>query len=385
MAVLTTTAKDEEERLAELARYGVLDTPPERELDDIAAMAAEICGVPVGLVSLVDRDRQFFKARVGVDVTETPRDVSLCQHAILGEHPLVVPDATLDPRFRDHPPVTGDLGLRFYAGVPLITPAGHALGTLCVIDREPHELDDRQLRLLALLSRQVMTRLELRRCLSLSETALAETQAHKARVEEAVERQKDLVQEMAHRVKNTLTIVQSIVTQTLRQADTAEEARDAIEARLSALGRAQNALTRAQAGEVRIHEVLKVALAPHRGMDHPGTFALDGPDIDLGSRQALGLSLGIHELATNAAKYGALSEEGGTVAIAWSLNDGAFHLEWREHGGPAVAVPERTGFGSRLVERIMASYFEGQAKLHFEPDGLICRLHGKATTQIATA
>src|SRR3712207_6631246 len=126
---------DEADRLRALHELDVLDTGAEAEFDDIVALASRICGVPMSLVSLIDADRQWIKAKVGTDVTETTRDVSFCAHAILGRDLLVVPDARLDARFADNPGVVTDPGVRFYAGAPLITTDGYAVGTLCVVDR----------------------------------------------------------------------------------------------------------------------------------------------------------------------------------------------------------------------------------------------------------
>ncbi len=154
---------NEQHRLGALRQYGVLDTPPEQALDDLAALAAQICAVPIALVSLVDEHRQWFKARVGLERTETPRDVSFCTHALQQTDLLIVPDATQDERFAKNPLVTGEPGIRFYAGAPLVTPEGAVLGTLCVIDREPRTLTPGQEQTLRVLSRQVMTQLELRR------------------------------------------------------------------------------------------------------------------------------------------------------------------------------------------------------------------------------
>jgi PAS domain S-box-containing protein len=154
----------EEERLAVLRDFAVLDTPAEQEFDDLTALAAAICDVPVALVSLVDRDRQWFKSRVGIEVTETPRTVSFCAHAIAGgDDVMVVPDAPADPRFADNALVTGAPHIRFYAGVPLVSAEGAGLGTLCVIDTRPRELSERQLEALRVLGRQVQARLELQR------------------------------------------------------------------------------------------------------------------------------------------------------------------------------------------------------------------------------
>src|SRR5437868_3532920 len=111
-------------RLDALHRYAVLDTPPEQALDDLTALAAQICGKPMATISLVDKDRQWFKARVGLDMAETSRDISFCAQALNGPELLVVPDATLDERFANFPTVTGEPGIRFYAGAPLVTPEG---------------------------------------------------------------------------------------------------------------------------------------------------------------------------------------------------------------------------------------------------------------------
>jgi adenylate cyclase len=154
---------DENARLAELREYNVLDTGPETEFDDLVGLASQICGTPVALISLVDAQRQFFKARTGLDVTQTPRDVAFCAHAILKPELMVVPDATADARFADNPLVTSDPNIRFYAGSPLITPKGHAMGTLCVIDHVPRTLDEAQRKALEALGRQVVTLLQLRR------------------------------------------------------------------------------------------------------------------------------------------------------------------------------------------------------------------------------
>lgn len=156
---------DEAARLAALRDYAILDTPPEQAYDDIVNLAACLGRAPMALVTLVDTDRQWFKANRGMACCETPRDAAFCAHALATpEQLLVVPDATRDPRFADNPLVTGAPGIRFYAGAPLVTPAGHALGTLCVIDTAPRDgLDAQTQEALVTLARSVMTQLELRR------------------------------------------------------------------------------------------------------------------------------------------------------------------------------------------------------------------------------
>jgi GAF domain-containing protein len=144
---------DEAERLANLYQYQILDTPAEQAFDDLVALAAQICDAPVALISLVDENRQWFKATLGVDVSETPRDISFCGHAILGEDVFEVSDAREDVRFWDNPLVAKEPHVRFYAGAPLKSPEGHALGTLCVIDHQARFLTEAETGALEALAR----------------------------------------------------------------------------------------------------------------------------------------------------------------------------------------------------------------------------------------
>jgi len=162
----------ESERLAALRRSRILDTRPEQGFDDLALLASQICGTPMALFTLVDEDRQWFKARIGISAPETPRGVSFCAHAIERSGLFVIPDTLQDRRFRDNPFVVGGPQIRFYAGAPLITPDGHALGTLCVADRTPRTLTPDQIEALVALKRQVEMQLELRRNLIDLEHAL---------------------------------------------------------------------------------------------------------------------------------------------------------------------------------------------------------------------
>jgi hypothetical protein len=154
---------NEAQRLESLREYRILDTAPEQAYDDITALAAYLCDVPIATISLVDESRQWFKSKRGLKQRETPREVAFCAHVILQSKPLIVRDALKDARFAENALVTRSPHIRFYAGFPLTSPEGFALGTLCAMDREPRQLSAEQKRVMQALSQQVMALLELRR------------------------------------------------------------------------------------------------------------------------------------------------------------------------------------------------------------------------------
>jgi diguanylate cyclase (GGDEF)-like protein len=164
---------DEQARLRALQRYEILDTPSEQEYDDIALLAAQICGTPIATITLVDENRQWFKSKIGLEVSETSRDIAFCAYAVMpnSQQTMVVEDTLKDKRFAENPLVTGNPNIRFYAGAPLVTPDNHAIGTICVIDREPRDLSEAQLQALQALARQVTLKLELRRMSTLLQAA----------------------------------------------------------------------------------------------------------------------------------------------------------------------------------------------------------------------
>jgi PAS domain S-box-containing protein len=191
----------------------------------------------------------------------------------------------------------------------------------------------------------------------------------------AQEHQRLLINELNHRVKNTLATVQSITSQTLRNAATAQSAKDALEGRLLALSRTHDVLTRENWESAELREIVAQAVEPYRGHGKD-RFHLEGTRVRLPPRMALALAMALQELATNAVKYGALSNATGTIRITWKVDDlqspARLHLRWEESGGPPVVAPTRRGFGTRLIERSLAQDLGGEVRIEFVPTGVTC-------------
>lgn len=486
----------DEVRLAELDSQAILDSPAESGFDDIVFLAAQICEAPVALVSLVAGDRQWFKARIGFEACETDLNSSVCAHALVEPDLLIIPDLANDPRTRENPLVTGAAGIRFYAGAPLRTAGGHAIGSLCVIDTRtrPNGLSDRQAESLRALARQVMIQLELRRTLlerdeaqvqrlaqenqrkaserqfralfeaiedgfciiqmifdgetpldyrfieinpafvrqtgltdatgrlmrelapdheqhwfdlygrvaltgepirfenpakqlgdrwydvhafrvgnpaerrvailfnDVSQRKLVETQRLKAEADQTL-----LNQELSHRMKNSFAMVQAIAGQTLRRVADRGPVEHFMQ-RLHALSAAHDMLLQQSWVSAEIGGVVRAVLT----LVPLDRFDISGPELELGPRATLSVSLLLHELTVNALKHGALSNESGRVEVTWHLQEGPggtdLVLDWRETGGPVVQEPGRKGFGSRLIQ--MGLVGAGGSDLRYLPGGL---------------
>ncbi len=212
----------EERRLEMLHDLSILDTGEEETFDRITRIAGYIFGAPIALVSLVDRDRQWFKSHLGLDARETPREQSFCAHAIGGTAPLVVSDARIDERFRENPLVVGDPQIRFYAGAQLRTEEGIDLGTLCIIDREPRPIpDEKQLQTLKDLA-ATATVLIVQRRLRIEATHA------KAEAESATEAMREFFSRMSHDLRTPLGAILGY-SEFLREADLSSEQREDVE------------------------------------------------------------------------------------------------------------------------------------------------------------
>jgi two-component sensor histidine kinase len=356
----------ESDRLAALRSYRVLDTPPEPAFNDLVELAARACQAPIALISLIDERRQWFKAEVGLGVRETPLDRSICLNAMLLPGMTIVPDLTEDPRFARNPLVTGEPHLRFYAGAVLKTPDGVPLGALCVLDCVPRNMTVDQASTLQMLARQVMSQLELRR-------ALAERDETLEASHQIEQRQALLVRELHHRVKNTLATVQALVGATGRSSNSFEEFYRSFSKRIASLAKTHNLLTEDYWQTASLREIALTELRPFAETRQP-RFMLIGPPVELSADLAVPVGMALHELTTNAVRYGALSVPAGYVRVQWSVTETEgvrkLHLEWSEFGGPTVEEPKHRGFGSTLLQRVLPMQCKAEVEVQYSPEGL---------------
>jgi two-component sensor histidine kinase len=306
------------------------------------------------------------------------RKTAIFAPAFNGERILRCDDVTTDPRYGHNAPYQGmphgHLPVRSYMGVPVISRSGEVLGALLFGHPEPGRFSERLEHLMAGVGAQAAVAIDNVR---LHQAARAEVQERSL----AEERQRLLLNELNHRVKNTLASVQSIARQSLLNAKDIETYHKAFEARLMALSQTHNLLTAQNWEGASLFDILAAELRPHGGGREGGgaRFTLQGDqDIWLRPKAAVALGMAIHELATNALKYGALSTPSGHVALNLRLQepqpDRRLVIEWTESGGPTVVKPERQGFGSRLLERGLAGELAGRVRLDYHPTGLTCRM-----------
>lgn len=335
------------ERLAALRRLDILDTPREAEFDDVVELASRICNTPIAVINLVDEDRQWFKAEIGLGVRQTPLDTSLCAHAILVPGLTVIEDTRQDTRMACNPLVLAEEGgLRFYAGALLSTQAGLPLGTLCVLDTQPRSLDPLQRRALEILAGQVMRQLELRLALRLEASLRSDLEAAQAV-------QRVLMLEVDHRVKNSLQMVSSLLRVQAGQAASAETvaALGVAQARVAAIGQLHEELHRT--GHVeriemgafleRIAAHLRSGLPPQVRLD----VALECHEVDAAT--AAGCAMVVNELLFNALKHAFPDARPGKIRLSGKVA-GADYLLCLEDDGVGSGHGESAGLGRHIIQ-----------------------------------
>lgn len=450
-------------------------------LTAITEFAAKLCDAPIALVSFVESDRQWFPARTGLEVTETPREISFCVHAMQSRDIMVVPDATTDPRFRENPLVLGDPHIRFYAGAPLVAEDGTQIGALCVIDTAPRDgLTAIQHEGLTVMAANIMTMLGLRRSTNLTNRdrdeqeskfrILADTMPqmvwstlpdgfhdyynarwyeftgvpvgstdgeawngmfHPDDQERAwaiwkhslatgdpyeieyrlrnaqgeyrwtlgralpirnesgeivrwfgtctdihdhkmIQAQREVIaQELSHRIKNIFSVIAGLISFSTRHHPDIKSVADDLRGRIMALGRAHDFVrphsdtSRPESPPNSLHGMLTELLSMYAER-----ISIQGEDVTIDDRSATPLALLFHELATNAAKYGALTASDGAIAIHTQSDPHVTRLTWAETGGPKVDRPLADGFGSKLIELSVVRQLGGSVEREWAPDGL---------------
>lgn len=344
------------ERLQSLAQTGLMDSEEEEGFDRLSRLASRLLDVPVSLVSLVDANRQFFKAQVGlqgpvVQSRETPLSHSFCQYVVTTEESLAVSDARTHPLLSNNGAIE-DLNVIAYLGEPLRAPDGAVIGSFCAISDSPRTWTDEDRKVL----RDV--------------TGLAEDQM---RLQAESRRNMMLVDEMNHRLKNLFTVSSSLLRLSAREAKDKASMVNLLEGRITALARSHNlALGKASDRTNGLKALVKAALAPYT--DAEGLeLQLSGPPLDLSPEAVTYIALTFHELATNAAKYGALRESGGAIHVTWSLDGEGIELFWEERAEVTQAATA-SGFGSDLLTDAIQFGLGGELHRDLQETGMHYRI-----------
>jgi two-component sensor histidine kinase len=373
-----TNQDDVLEQQRVLAEFGELALKTE-VLDDILNQGSELVGRALGtsLAKVMELlpDGKTFKARAGygwgpgvighVIVTadeNSPEGLTLKDGAVISN------DIAEEDRFEYHD-FMKEHGVKAFANVLILSSSGRRpFGVLQVDSKRPRNFTQADIEFLRSYANLIGAAIERLRMVDQLRAAVKE---------------KDLlIDELNHRVKNTLTTVQSIASQTLRNAPDLDHASSAIESRLIALSHVHNVLTDRSWADVGVHDIVAQAVEPYRSRGED-RIHVQGPPIQVPPRMALALAMALQELATNAVKYGALSNGTGQIKVHWKLNGPSapdrLHLKWEETGGPPVHKPARRGFGTRLIERSLAHDLNGEVRIVFAPTGVLCSVDAPLT------
>lgn len=323
-------------RLAALHELDILDTAPEREFDEIAELVAAICDTPVGVVNLIDADRQWFKAEAGLGVRSTPLETSLCSHVILENGFVEIPDTLADQRMSDNPLCQGSEGFRFYAGAVLTSEEGLPVGTLCVLDTEPRRLTPFQRQAVQTLGRQVTRLLDLRL---------------------AVKRQELLAREVDHRVKNSLAMIAAIVRLQSSRSDSfqVKQALEIVQSRLAAITAVHEELHQTTETSIELAGFLN-RLRRHLRPLLPDevAFEVDCDEARFASDFVSTVGLVVNEFTANAAKHGIGAAGGGATVSITGKWQGSEYVLTCSDTGPAdeavlAAIRTSAGLGTRII------------------------------------
>ncbi|WP_322098881.1 HWE histidine kinase domain-containing protein [Microvirga roseola] len=301
-----------------------------------------------------------------------PRATHVFSPTFNGEGPVRSDDILVDPRYGRNAPYNGmpkgHLPVRSYLAVPVKSRSGEVMGGLFFGHPEPSRFTARHEELLVGVAAQAAIGIDNARLYDAAQREIRERR-------EAEKHRELLINELNHRVKNTLATVQSIAAQTLRTSALEADVRQRIDARLIALSNAHNLLTEHNWQGTTLDLVVEMALRAHR-CDREERFEVSGPEVHLSPKTALAIAMALHELATNAIKYGALLNERGKVSLHWQVEQGdgeqKLHMVWSEQGGPKVTPPSRKGFGTRLIERGLAAELGGSVQISYPESGVVC-------------
>jgi PAS domain S-box len=482
-----TDARSEQERLRNLQVFDLDGLDGNSTLKSLTDFAANLCDAPICLVSFVEAERQWFPARTGLSARETARELSFCAHAMRGGDIMIVPDAADDPRFQDNALVTGEPGIRFYAGAPLVSDDGIEFGALCVIDRVPRDnLTQIQREGLLTLGKVIVALLDQRRSHHLQNNRIGEQESRfriladtmpqmvwstrpdgyhdyynarwyeftgvpegstdgaewngmfhpddQARAwsvwqhslatgdpyeieyrlrnasgeycwtlgralpmrdasgeitrwfgtctdiheQKMMQAQREIIsQELSHRIKNIFSVVNGLISFSARQHPELEEVTSDLRERILALGRAHDFVRpHSKQSRPRMRANSLAGMLNDLLAAYAERVTIDGEEVIIDDRSATPLALTFHELATNAAKYGALAVPDGSVSITCAMTDQQHvRLEWTEHGGRTALEPSEYGFGSKLIELSVTRQMGGTIERTWGPQGLRVELN----------
>ncbi|ACB94977.1 sensor histidine kinase [Beijerinckia indica] len=329
----------------------ILAEEPIAAWDDLCHLAAQICGASMAFIAFQDEMNEHLKAWIGPRVECTGRLGAFG----LNQQPFrIIEDLADDEALRLHPFVREAPFCRFYAGAALVTREGATAGFLGVLDPRPRVLSPDQITSLHRLAAQAMI-------------------LHESyRLREAERMVGRLVHEMNHRIKNSLAVVQAIMSLTARTCVNPADFQSVFTARIGAFAKAQSLLNDEHWQTIRLDAVVAGILAPHvERLNCP--FEACGPSVAVASDLAVMLGMALHELAVNALHHGAFSTPGGRLDLGWSLQNtgerSQLRLHWREHGGPRVSPPHHKGFGVKLIERVLGGQFHAEIDLRYAPEG----------------